>query len=212
MLTLLLSGTAHALPTEPTWQLVGVVPGRAFGYRVAGADVDGDGLDDLLLLTAAGELGLFSGATDGLSTEATWTAAEPGLASSLVLLDLTGDGLVEPAAGAGTRDEWTGAAFAWVEPSVDSDGDGAYSPRDCDDGDPAVHPGALDLPGDGIDQDCDGQDTPAPPPEPGSPDEGPPAPQESGEQGCGCAGAGPTASLWLGGLAAGLLSRRKRKG
>jgi hypothetical protein len=45
--------------------------------------------------------------------------------------------------------------------AFDFDRDGASAllgGGDCDDGDPARHPGALDVPGDGIDQDCDGND------------------------------------------------------
>ncbi len=57
------------------------------------------------------------------------------------------------------------AGQAWL----DFDGDGfarALGGGDCDDADPDVHPGAADLPGDGVDADCDGQDAtqPLPPP------------------------------------------------
>jgi hypothetical protein len=41
------------------------------------------------------------------------------------------------------------------EAPADADGDGAYTPTDCDDGDPGVYPGAYDW-CDGVDQDCDG--------------------------------------------------------
>jgi arylsulfatase A-like enzyme len=42
--------------------------------------------------------------------------------------------------------------------SADADRDGVPLSRDCDDDTPQVHPDAADLPGDGVDQDCDGVD------------------------------------------------------
>lgn len=43
-------------------------------------------------------------------------------------------------------------------PPIDVDGDGYGEGRDCNDHDAAVHPGALERPRDGIDQDCNGYD------------------------------------------------------
>jgi hypothetical protein len=40
----------------------------------------------------------------------------------------------------------------------DADRDGVRFPADCDDTNPAIHPGAVDIPDDGIDQNCDGRD------------------------------------------------------
>jgi hypothetical protein len=40
----------------------------------------------------------------------------------------------------------------------DDDGDGVTDPPDCNDNDPAIRPGARDVPDDGVDQDCDGAD------------------------------------------------------
>lgn len=42
--------------------------------------------------------------------------------------------------------------------SGDSDGDGWDDTVDCEPDDPAVNPGAVDIPNDGIDQNCDGSD------------------------------------------------------
>lgn len=41
---------------------------------------------------------------------------------------------------------------------VDGDGDGVSPPLDCDDANPAIRPGATDIPGDDVDQDCAGGD------------------------------------------------------
>lgn len=51
-----------------------------------------------------------------------------------------------------------GAAGAGGQAPEDRDHDGYGAGSDCDDGDSLVHPGAADLPYDGVDQDCSGSD------------------------------------------------------
>ena len=60
-------------------------------------------------------------------------------------------------AGGGMVASLLGALEAWTD--QDQDGVGShFGGRDCDEGDPTMHPRATDAPGDGIDHDCDGQD------------------------------------------------------
>jgi hypothetical protein len=51
----------------------------------------------------------------------------------------------------GPRDDPT----TWIDPApIDVDGDGDPATTDCNDADPSVHAGALELCGDGVDNDC----------------------------------------------------------
>ena len=99
---------------------------------------------------------------------------------------------------------------------ADGDGFGDDSPAtdvtagtDCNDADATILPGAIEIAGDGIDQDCDGSDTPAEESDTGGDTVG-----DSAKTGCsGCAsGAGavdPSSAAFL--LAFGVLVMQRRR-
>ncbi len=115
-----------------------------------------DGADEILLKNAAGTvldrvawttswgvpsgaaLALDAGAWDATSNDSAESWCAPGLSYGL------GD-LGSP----GSENEVC---------ALDEDGDGASVDEDCDDADASVYPGAAEVEGDGLDQDCDGYD------------------------------------------------------
>ncbi len=60
---------------------------------------------------------------------------------------------------------------------IDDDGDGHSPPEDCNDNDATIYPGAEDICGDGIDQDCSGENAVCP--------ENPTPPEDPTNPGCG---------------------------
>lgn len=141
---------------------------EAFGATAATVDAEGEAVWMDAAVTQAGAAAYWTGLNDRFAT-GTFTWAWDGLEPAAPRWAMD-----EPVAAAGARcARADAAAGTWstvpceqalaivCEPpcpvAEDLDGDGATGCGiDCNDGDPAVHPGADERCGDGRDQDCDG--------------------------------------------------------
>lgn len=148
-------------------------PGWGFGSGIAGGDVDGDGYSDVLvgaqtgsgLSAITGAAYVYFGSASGIdaATEHKIYASD-GESSDYFGYDLTAadfdqDGYSDLLVGALNADEKVGAAYLFGGGCRDQDEDGfCTSEGDCLDLDASAYPGASEAPGDGIDQNCDGQE------------------------------------------------------
>ena len=163
------SGAAYATPGSAK----GLVAGGEIKLLASDADSD----DDFgLALALAGDLNgdgaadLAIGATgdddEGSNSGAVYLFYGECTAVSTWFLDGDGDGYGDPE----TSVESCGAPSGHVADATD-----------CDDNDESVYPGAPEIPGDGLDQDCDGEDLAGDTGDSGGPPEDTDGPVDTGE-------------------------------
>jgi Calx-beta domain-containing protein/putative Ig domain-containing protein/squalene-hopene cyclase-like protein/putative metal-binding protein/VCBS repeat protein/thrombospondin type 3 repeat protein/uncharacterized protein DUF4214/prenyltransferase/squalene oxidase-like repeat protein len=126
--------------TPPT----AIAQGQALQYDLTATDADGDEIIFTLRQAPAGA------SLDQFSGRLLWTPTVTQTGTQFFT--------VEAEDGRGGRSFQSFAvelrANVDIQPPLDRDGDGYLVPEDCDDTNPLVHPGRPEIPGNGIDDDC----------------------------------------------------------
>ncbi|MBK7974311.1 MAG: FG-GAP repeat protein [Deltaproteobacteria bacterium] len=164
---------ASGIATTPTWSFEPDVAGAQLGGALATAgDVNGRLYDDVIAgarglsngQSGEGRAYLFVGSAAGLGASPAWTV-EPNLAGAALgssvasAGDVDGSGydqVVVGAPGYTVSAVAVGAAFAYAPLAiVDLDLDHYSAGEDCNDANANVNPGHAEVPGNGVDDDCD---------------------------------------------------------